>query len=228
MVKQPIIPTTKPRPATLVWLHGLPTLRLNGQRGIVLKEATSAGCNLPSGWCAIKLLDAVSSLPISVKLLNLSLSPTCTSLLDCKLAVSPRNRSEGSDTKSPWGPPVGLIRISSSDVTASDPQDPRTPRLTPRSIPATSGDHQTNGDASPIYRIKKAPGQVGLGMFATRFIPAGETTSSGLPLCNQLELHVMGDHCAISVLMQPSSTDPQLLLIIFCFQPSPSNFKSKA
>lgn len=66
---------TPPGLGTMVWLHSLKTLRLNGQRALVCqRDAISDG---PDDRCAVELLEppVEGRKVVSVQLRNLSLSP---------------------------------------------------------------------------------------------------------------------------------------------------------
>lgn len=142
----PEIPTTRPSPGTAVWLHGLSKTNLNGQRAFVLASVADgrAACPLAGGRCPVQL-ETSGSANISVKLLNLSLTPT--------------EASDSTDANL-WGPPEGWTNAPSVLVT---------------SLPSRHGAHP--GGLDPPFCIKAA-GQAGLGVFATRFISAGDYGTS--------------------------------------------------
>lgn len=147
----PEIPSARPSPGTAVWLHGLSTTNLNGQRAIVLASVADgrAACPLAGGRCPVQL-ETSGSATISVKLSNLSLTPS--------------EALQNADANL-WGPPEGT----------------NAPSVLGSSLPSRHGAHP--GGLDPPFCIKLA-GQAGLGVFATRFIPAGDHDTRTVSLKN--------------------------------------------
>lgn len=69
-----------PSPGTVVWLHSLTTVRLNGQRALVLSDTGSDSIDAAArGRCAVQLLEDNST--VAVRRSNLSVSPSSPVLM---------------------------------------------------------------------------------------------------------------------------------------------------
>lgn len=75
-----VITITAPVPGSVVWLHSLTTVQLNGQRALVLNDTGSDSIDAAArGRCAVQLLE--DNTIVAVRLANLSVSsssPLCT------------------------------------------------------------------------------------------------------------------------------------------------------
>lgn len=158
---------TPPHP-TVVWLHSLSNALLNGQRATV--QAPSA--TPTPGRCPVQLMDTPGALPISVKLTNLSLTPLPSHGVRASSSLgrgdtespasAPPDNTAMAGLADPWGPPERLT--SAYGISHKN---------------AISTPDQTTVEQGPLFVIMQAPGQAGKGVFANRFIPAGETQRAG-------------------------------------------------